>query len=75
MPTSGPAYERYLAAVQARRDCQDARDALGGYVDTTYPDHPNNSAPERRRAIRTADAALKAAAEAMQVAFAAHVAT
>ena len=75
MLTSGPAYDRYSAAVQNRRACQDTRDALGGYVETDHPDHPNNSTPERRRAIRNADAALKAATEAMQAAFAGLAAT
>ena len=75
MLNSGPAYDRYSAAVQVRRACQDTRDAFGGYVNDDRPATRNNSTPERRRAIRNADAALKAATEAMQEAFAALPAT
>lgn len=72
MPTSGSSYERYAASVAARRDCQDARDALGGYVEPNHPDHANNSSPQRRQAMLAADEALKAATTAMNVALAAH---
>ena len=74
MQNSGPAYDRYSASVVARRKCQDTRDALGGYVDISHPDHPANSSRERRAAIFQADAALGKATREMDAAFAAHAA-
>jgi hypothetical protein len=72
MPDTNSAYDRYRASVAVRRDCQDARDALGGYVDSDHPDHANNSTPARRQAICDADAALHLATTQLDAAFAAY---
>jgi hypothetical protein len=71
MPNDDLAYARYRTSVAARRDRQDDRDALGGYVDTDHPDHVANSAPTRREAIEKADAALRLATLELDAAFAA----
>jgi hypothetical protein len=73
MRIRGPEFQRYSAAIAVRSACQDARDALGGYVAADHPDHPNNSAPERRNAILRADAALQRATAEVDTARAAHV--
>jgi hypothetical protein len=68
----GPTYARYSASIEARRTCQNTRDALGGYVAIDHPDHADNSSSQRRQAIHDADSALQLATTEMDAAFAAH---
>jgi hypothetical protein len=75
MPDQTPEFPRYAASVVARRDCQTTRDDLGGYVDIDHADHPSNSSPKRRAAIRHADAALQRAVLEMESARSAHMGT
>ena len=71
---NSPEFARYSKAVQSRRDSQTARDALGGYVDSDHPDHPDRWSRRRRAAVLAADAALALTVIELNLAVAAHAA-